>query len=44
MSIFDWVPTVPEIFEFAACRLVGHDWVDDGDGGKVCDTCGKRRE
>ncbi len=37
MGWFDWVPTIEETADWAACRLVGHSW----ENGR-CKNCGKK--
>lgn len=45
MGIFDWIPSVEEVFEFVECRLSGHIWGryrdDEGFVFRRCKTCGK---
>lgn len=46
MGIFDWIPTVTEVFEFVSCRLVDHDWIylkdKSGRSFRYCSECKKK--
>lgn len=48
MGLFDWIPSVDEVFEFIDCRLTGHAWtVYERDGVpqfRICRQCKKREE
>ena len=48
MGLFDWVPTVEEVFDFIDCRLAGHTWRNyvrpDSSVVRVCAVCGKQEE
>lgn len=41
--MFDWIPTIDEIFDFWDCRIMGHKWVAKEYGGEVCSVCRKER-
>lgn len=41
MGLFDFVPTLPEVFDFVACRVTGHEWEKDEHGVTRCKDCGK---
>lgn len=40
MSWLDFVPTIPEVFDWTLCRLVGHDWDEET---STCKNCGAYR-
>lgn len=41
--MFDWIPTIPEVFNFMWCRVGDHVWVDyPADRVRSCSNCGKR--
>jgi hypothetical protein len=45
MSLFDLIPTVPEVFVKTTCLLYGHSWGYTEDRKKlICKDCGKTKE
>lgn len=41
MSIFDLIPTIPEVVSSGYCITFGHEWVRTESGKVICAECGK---
>lgn len=48
MSLFDFIPTVGEIFSKIECTLTDHEWIAGYDDRNnyiiICKICGKKNE
>ncbi len=46
MGLFDFIPTMGEVFEFIGCRMGDHEWTygetDNGVHYRFCVHCKKR--